>query len=135
MKKIILLCTIAILGIVFTGSAQGAKIEFETETLDYGTIEHMSDGHREFVFTNTGDSPLFITKAKGSCGCTVPTWPKEGIAAGESSTIKVKYATDRIGAFTKTITIASNAVNAPSKVIKIKGKVNSPQETDSTPKQ
>jgi hypothetical protein len=108
----------------------GALIEFESETIDYGTIENKSDGNREFHFTNTGNSPLVITDAKGSCGCTVPTWPKGAIAPGESAVIGVKYATDRTGAFTKSITLTSNAVNAPTKVIKIKGTVNPPVEAN-----
>jgi hypothetical protein len=109
-----------------TISEDGAQIEFKSETIDYGTIENKSDGNREFHFTNTGNTPLVITNAKGSCGCTVPTWPKEAIAPGESSVIKVHYDTKRTGPFTKTITLTSNAVNAPTKVIKIKGTVNPP---------
>ncbi|MFD2542480.1 DUF1573 domain-containing protein [Lacinutrix gracilariae] len=101
----------------------GAKIEFETETIDYGTIENNSDGNREFTFTNTGNTPLVITNAKGSCGCTVPTWPKEAIAPGESAVIGVRYATNRTGSFSKSITLTSNAINAPKKVIRIKGTV------------
>ncbi|MFI1771909.1 DUF1573 domain-containing protein [Thalassobellus citreus] len=106
-----------------TTNKDGAKIEFESETIDYGTIEHNADGKREFKFTNTGNAPLVITKAKGSCGCTVPTWPKEPIAPGASAVIKVKYATNRVGAFSKSVTLTSNAVNAPTKIIRIKGKV------------
>lgn len=142
MKKIILLCSLAVLGIVSTGIAQtskakksqiiakdaGAKIEFETETIDYTTIENNSDGNREFKFTNTGNTPLVISNATGSCGCTVPTWPKEAIAPGKSSAIKVHYDTKRTGAFNKSVTIISNAVNEPSKVLHIKGIVNAPAE-------
>ena len=106
-----------------TVKEDGAKIEFETETIDYGTIENSSDGNREFKFTNTGNAPLVITNAKGSCGCTVPTWPKEAIAPGESSVVKVHYATERTGSFSKTVTLTSNAVNEPIKVIHIKGTV------------
>jgi len=141
MKNRILL-GLAIFGITTVGIAQnateavkatttvsnenGAKIEFESETIDYGTIENNSDGNREFKFTNTGNTPLVISNAKGSCGCTVPTWPKEAIAPGESSVIKVRYATNRTGSFSKSITLTSNAVNAPTKVVKIKGTVNPP---------
>jgi hypothetical protein len=98
------------------------EIVFEQEVLDYGTIEHNADGNRVFKFKNTGKEPLIITNCVGSCGCTVPTWPKEPIKPGASSEIKVKYATDRVGAFEKTITVSSNAKTA-SKVIKIKGVV------------
>ena len=105
MKKVILLCGFAMFGMISAGIAQistkvvtpqvaadakdGAIITFETETIDYGTIENNADGNREFKFTNTGNAPLVISNAKGSCGCTVPTWPKEPIAPGASSVIKV----------------------------------------------
>ena len=71
-----------------------------------------------------------ITNAKGSCGCTVPTWPKEAIAPGESSVIKVHYATNRTGAFSKSVTLISNAVNEPTKVLHIKGTVKPPKPAD-----
>ncbi|MBC7847345.1 MAG: DUF1573 domain-containing protein [Flavobacterium sp.] len=101
----------------------GAGMVYVTETIDYGTIAHNADGKREFVFTNNGNKPLIITNATGSCGCTVPTFPKEPIAPGAKAVIGVKYATDRIGAFTKTVTITSNAAGSPSKVLTIKGTV------------
>ncbi|HEX8516971.1 MAG TPA: DUF1573 domain-containing protein [Bacteroidia bacterium] len=98
------------------------KFKFETEVIDYGTIEHNANGDREFKFTNVGKEPLIITSAVGSCGCTVPTPPKDPVKPGATATIKVHYATDRIGAFEKSITITSNA-DTPSKIIKIKGVV------------
>ena len=88
-----------------------------------GTIENGADGNREFKFTNTGDAPLVITNAKGSCGCTVPTWPRTPIAPGASDVIKVRYATNRTGGFSKTITLTTNAVNSPSVRLRIKGTV------------
>jgi hypothetical protein len=98
------------------------KFSFETEVLDYGTIEHAADGDRVFTFVNTGKEPLIISNAKGSCGCTTPQWPKEPIMPGETATIKVHYDTKRVGAFTKTVTLTSNA-DTPTKVLKIKGTV------------
>ncbi len=98
------------------------KFKFVTEEIDYGTIEHNADGNREFKFTNVGKEPLIISNAVGSCGCTTPSWPKEPIKPGASDVIKVHYATDRVGAFEKTVTLTSNA-DVPSKVIKIKGVV------------
>jgi Protein of unknown function (DUF1573) len=108
---------------VAASATDGPGILFESETIDYGTIAHNADGKREFVFTNNGNKPLIITAANGSCGCTVPTYPKDPIAPGEKAVIGVKYATDRIGPFTKTVTLASNATGAPSKVLTIKGTV------------
>ena len=98
-----------------TFDANAPAFKFETEIINYGKIEKDADGKRAFVFTNIGNRPLIIEKVKGSCGCTVPTWPREPIAAGESSKIKVKYATNRVGAFSKSITLTSNAINAPKK--------------------
>jgi hypothetical protein len=108
-----------------TASAKvdGAGMVYVTETIDYGTIAQNADGNRKFEFTNNGSKPLIITNATGSCGCTVPTFPKEPILPGAKGVIGVKYATDRVGAFTKTVTITSNAEGNPSKVLTIKGNV------------
>jgi hypothetical protein len=103
---------------------EGAGMVFVTETIDYGTIAHNADGKREFVFTNNGNKPLIITSATGSCGCTVPSFPKEPIAPGAKGVIGVKYDTSRAGQpFTKTVTITSNAAETPSKTLTIKGTV------------
>ncbi|MFN4854894.1 MAG: DUF1573 domain-containing protein [Bacteroidota bacterium] len=99
-----------------------AEITFTSDVIDDGTIEHNADGNRAFTFKNTGKEPLIITNCQGSCGCTVPTWPKEPIKPGASAEIKVKYATDRVGPFEKTITVTSNAKTA-SKILRIKGNV------------
>ena len=141
MKKIFLLATLTILSVttsnaqaakketkkavtakVETPKVEGASMVFVSETIDYGTIAHNADGKREFVFTNNGNKPLIITNATGSCGCTVPTYPKEPIAPGAKAVIGVKYATDRVGAFTKTVTLTTNATE-PSKTLTIKGTV------------
>jgi hypothetical protein len=100
-----------------------ATIDFESKVVDYGVIEHNADGKRKFVFTNNGTDPLIIKNAKGSCGCTVPTWPREPIAPGETAEIGVKYATNRVGKFTKTITLTTNASKKPT-ILTIKGEVN-----------
>ena len=105
----------------------GAKIDFNKETHDYGTIKNGADGSCVFEFKNTGDSPLIISNAKGSCGCTVPEWPKEPIAPGAKGSIKVKYDTMRTGEINKSVTITSNAVNAADKVVFIKGTVLAPE--------
>lgn len=102
---------------------QGAKIEFVKETHDYGNVKYGANGVCTFKFKNTGDAPLVIMKAKESCGCTVPSWPKEPIAPGQTSEITVKYDTKRPGVINKSVTITSNAVNEPSKILRIKGTV------------
>jgi hypothetical protein len=106
-----------------TPKVEGAGMVFENETIDYGTIAHNAEPNRKFEFTNNGNKPLIITNTQGSCGCTVPTTPKEPIAPGAKGVIGVKYATDRIGAFTKTVTVTSNAEGMPTKVLTIKGTV------------
>jgi hypothetical protein len=136
MKKIILFAMLAVVGITASNAqntkkaatakvakVQGAGMLFENETIDYGTIAHNADGNRQFVFTNNGTKPLIITNTQGSCGCTVPTTPKEPIAPGAKGVIGVKYATDRVGAFTKTVTVTSNAEGQPTKTLTIKGTV------------
>jgi len=100
----------------------GPGMTFENETIDYGTINKNADGKREFVFVNNGNKPTIITSATGSCGCTVPTKPTEPIMPGAKGVIGVKYATDRVGAFNKTVTVNSNASATP-KVLTIKGNV------------
>ncbi|MFM2208309.1 MAG: hypothetical protein RL213_2284 [Bacteroidota bacterium] len=98
------------------------EITFETEVHDYGTIKQGADGNCEFKFKNTGKEPLIISNAKGSCGCTVPTYPKEPIMKGQTGIIKVHYDTKRVGAFTKTVTLNSNA-KTDTKTLTIKGVV------------
>ena len=106
-----------------TPKVDGAGMVFVTETIDYGTVAYNSDGRREFVFTNNGNKPLIITNVQSTCGCTVPTYPKEPIAPGAKGVIGVKYDTSRAGqAFTKTVTLTTNAV-VPSKTLTIKGNV------------
>ncbi|UCH13483.1 MAG: DUF1573 domain-containing protein, partial [Bacteroidales bacterium] len=97
-------------------------ITFETLEYDYGTIYQGDDGKCEFVFKNTGKNPLVLSNVRPSCGCTVPKWSKEPIKGGDNSSIEVKYNTKRVGSFSKSITVHSNASNTPV-VLKIKGKV------------
>ena len=99
MKKIAIIALIAFIGLVQQANAQ-AKIEFKTDVIDYGEIAKGSDGVRTFEFTNTGDAPLIISNVKSSCGCTVPSIPKEPIMPGESGEIAVKYDTNRVGGIT-----------------------------------
>ncbi len=96
--------------------------QFDSETVDYGTIKQNTDGKRTFTFKNTGNAPIIISKIKASCGCTVATKPNQPIMPGETAEIGVKYATSKVGDFNKSITITSNASES-KKVIRIKGNV------------
>ena len=119
MKQII---TILFIGLVsFSVNAQ-AKIEFKTDTIDYGTIEKGSNGVREFEFTNTGNEPLIVSKVSSSCGCTIPKKPDGPIMPGKTGVIEVKYDTNRVNPIRKTITVISNA-ETPTVALKIKGLV------------
>jgi len=120
-----------ILFLAFTMQAQETPAEntnapdftFETETYNFGTITQGEKVTYEFKFENTGKEPLIITRAKGSCGCTVPVWPKEPIKAGEKSAIKVVFnSKGKMGKQRKTITINSNA-KTPAKRIFITGNI------------
>lgn len=104
---------------------KGAVAQFEKTEFDYGKIEKGSEPLRKFVFKNVGDEPLVISNAQGSCGCTVPTWPKEPIMPGQSGTIDVRYDTQRTGPFSKSVTLTTNEAN-PTRVLSIKGEVNTP---------
>ncbi|MFT4684318.1 MAG: hypothetical protein ACI8RP_000394 [Urechidicola sp.] len=139
MRKIALLLFLSVFTLLMNAQEETIKVEgpvfeFETETIDYGKIEKDSDGLRAFIFTNVGTQPLVISQVKGSCGCTVPTKPEDPIMPGEKGEIKVKYATNRIGGFSKTITITSNATEA-RKVIRIKGIVLKPDTASVVEKQ
>ncbi|MCB0706983.1 MAG: DUF1573 domain-containing protein [Saprospiraceae bacterium] len=103
----------------------GPIISFEVTEIDYGVIEQNADPYRYFNFSNTGDEPLIISNAKGSCGCTVPKTPEAPVLPGESAQIEVRYDTKRLGRFTKTVTLTTNAVDSPH-VLRIKGEVIAP---------
>lgn len=117
---------------VFDSEEEKPSLEFETKTIDYGEIEKGSDPYRVFKFKNVSSEPVVIKNAKGSCGCTVPETPKEPIMPGASSQIKVRYDTQRVGTFAKTVTV--NTSSDETIVLNIKGKVYKPEDK-SVPKQ
>jgi len=140
MKKAILSLGVMMMSVFAfnTASAQtpvtgGPEVSFEKDVHDYGTVAQNGDGTCEFKFTNTGTEPLIISNAKGSCGCTVPQWPREPIAPGESNVIKVKYDTKRVGPINKSVTLTTNATSTPTKVIRIKGTVEAAAQESTTP--
>lgn len=102
--------------------AQGPAIEFNKLIHDYGTMEQGGNGTSEFIFKNTGTEPLILSNVRSSCGCTVPSWPREAIAPGEENTIVVKYDTRRVGPISKSITVTSNGSEQPI-ILRIKGKI------------
>ena len=127
MKKVLMILSFLFsIGMTSSLNAQaekGAKIEFVKLTHDYGNIKQGANGLCTFQFTNTGNEDLIIVEAKESCGCTVPSWPKEPIPPGGKGVIEVRYDTNRTGGIAKNVTIISNAINAQTQVLRIKGNI------------
>lgn len=127
MKKVLFSLAIAV-AFVTGANAQkqvvaGPAISVNKDVHDYGDVAFGGNGECEFKVTNTGTEPLILSNCQGSCGCTVPKCDPNPIIPGESSVITVKYDTKRAGQISKTVTINSNAVNEPVKVVSIKGNV------------
>lgn len=124
MKNLAIVLFISLMTLGVQAQEKVAKIQFTSDTVDYGEIEKGSDGVRVFEFKNTGTAPLIISKVSSSCGCTIPKKPEGPIMPGESGEIQVKYDTNRPGPIRKAITVLSNA-DTPTTILKIKGTVKS----------
>ncbi len=103
------------------------SIEFTDTEHDFGTIMEGEKVNRTFKFTNTGQEPLIISNAKATCGCTVPSWPRDPIAPGESSEIEVQFDSKNKGKVggqiqSKRITITANT-DPVNSYVTIKGTV------------
>lgn len=123
MKKAILFILLIFAPLALSAQASGPMINFDLDTIDYGEIVKGSDGGRTFTFENTGDAPLEIQRVRSSCGCTIPKKPEAPIAPGEKGEITVRYDTNRVGVFRKTITVNTNVASASIIALKIKGNV------------
>ncbi|QNR23996.1 DUF1573 domain-containing protein [Croceimicrobium hydrocarbonivorans] len=105
-------------------NAKLPEFKFEKENHDFGTIEEGTLAKYDFEFTNTGEAPLIISNASGSCGCTVPQWPREPIAPGETGIIHVEFNSNgRPGNQAKTVTLNANTV-PNKKILRINAMVN-----------
>jgi len=102
-----------------------AKIKFATKTHDFGTIQEKDgDVTAKFEFTNVGDTPLLITRATATCGCTTPVHPKKPLRPGEKGEIVVTYhAKGRPGPFDKSIYVFSNDAKNEKVLLTITGNV------------
>ena len=118
---------------VETAKADGPIMQLASLVVDYGTIEKNSDPFRTVKFTNAGNEPLIIKSARGNCGCTVPTWPREAIMPGESQEIKIRYSTNRVGGINKKVTLVTNEKTNNKHIIKLKGKILKPENTKGVP--
>lgn len=90
-------------------SGPTTTIGFASATHDFGRIMQDTDNKHTFRFTNTGSEPLVITNAVGSCGCTVPEYPKHPIAPGETGELRIEYKPGKQeGKQNKTVTVTAN---------------------------
>lgn len=110
------------------------SIEYTETTHDFGEATEGDKVRHVYAFTNTGAEPLVISNAKGSCGCTVPDWPREPIAPGESGEIVVEFDTKGKGSVegkpqTKRVTVTANT-DPVNTFLTITGKVKKPAGAD-----
>ena len=121
-KKKLFLWSVFVLFFTLTAQAQTPGIKFEKDVYDFDLIQE--DGGLVttiFEFINDGDAPLIINDVSRSCGCTTPDWTREPVPANGKGFIQVSYnPKGRPGAFTKTVTVKSNASEY---VLRIKGEV------------
>ena len=110
--------------LVFNDGEGGAKIKFDMEIWEFGEINEGDVIDTVFTFTNVGKEPLIISNAKAGCGCTVPQWPKEPIAPGETGTIAVQFnSKGKPGTQNKPVTLTMNTTPNTMK-LRLVGKVN-----------
>jgi hypothetical protein len=103
-----------------------AVIQFDRTVHDFGTVTEGEIIETMFTVTNVGQSALVITDAKTTCGCTVPSWPKDKpVLPGETTEIKVKFNTSGKGGGkqSKNVTLFTNT-SIGREVLNIKGIVN-----------
>ena len=101
-----------------------AQMNFDLDEWDFCEINQGDVVEHSFEFTNTGKDPLIISNAKGSCGCTVPEWPRAPIPPGEKGVIDVKFdSKGKKGQQNKRITLTTNVVPS-QQVLIVKGMVN-----------
>lgn len=106
------------------------QISFDEYTHAFGEVAQKTENAYNFVFTNTGDKPLIISDAKGSCGCTVPDYPKTPILPGETGEISVVYSSrTSVGHQEKNVTITANTSPAKT-ILKISAEVLKPEITE-----
>ena len=113
------------------------SIAFEHTEFDFGTVDDGEKVRHTYKFKNTGNEPLIITSAKGSCGCTVPKWPADPIPPGGDGQIDVEFdSKGKPGKQTKRVTVTANTVPAQT-FLTITGNVNkdpnAPASTPATP--
>ncbi len=109
-----------------SASRAATTVQFSETEFDFGKMKQGDQVEHIFKFTNTGNEPLIIEDAKGSCGCTVPSYPKEPIAPGATGEILVKFnSAGKSNNQQKTVTLTANT-NPLTTVLTIKAFVEVP---------
>ena len=108
-----------------TNQTQEKKYAWDETTHDFGKLMQNDKAVATFTVKNNGATPLIITTAKSSCGCTVAEYTKEPIKPGETGIVKATYNTSRIGTFNKSVTVTFDGYNV-AEVLRIKGEVEVP---------
>ena len=122
-KKAFSLVAIAAFMMTVSCQKEEAKMEFAEKEFNFGTITQGDKVEHVFSFKNTGTSDLLITKAKGSCGCTIPDYPKEAIKPGEEANIKVSFnSAHKLGKQNKTVALTANTKQG-TEILKISADV------------
>lgn len=102
---------------------QAPVITFQDTLFNFGEVEEGEIVEYAFVFKNTGKGPLLISRARSTCGCTVPEWPENPIPPGGTGKITARFDTEgKAGIQLKPITISANTLQGSSKVY-LSGKV------------
>lgn len=110
-------------GTTTTVNANAPVMKFELESYDFGKVKAGEKVTYEFKFTNTGQSPLIISNATATCGCTVPEWPKAPVQPGQGGNIKVTFdSANKEGLQDKQITVTANTSPAQN-VVHLVGEV------------
>ncbi|MBS9522859.1 DUF1573 domain-containing protein [Litoribacter ruber] len=121
MRKLVLVMVMAVMAFAVqaqqASNGEGAAISFAEKSKDFGDITQGDKVEHTFKFENTGSAPLVISNVAATCGCTVPAWPKEPIAPGESAEIKVSFnSAGKMGKQNSVVRIYSNASEPIEKV-------------------
>jgi hypothetical protein len=132
MKKtiIIILCSVILGSFLYAQNrTNGPAVSFSRAEHNFGTIrEEIGTIATQFEFTNTGTTPILIQRVSASCGCTMPTYPREPILPGQTGRISVEYhTTGRPGAFNRPVTVFTNVPDTVF-ILHIRGNVTPRQQ-------
>ncbi|WP_339922924.1 DUF1573 domain-containing protein [uncultured Cyclobacterium sp.] len=121
MKRLLTVVLAVVLSTAFViaqeKTVNGPVITFESDSKDFGDIKQGDKVENVFKFENTGKTPLIISNVAATCGCTVPSWPKEPIAPGKTAEIKVSFnSAGKMGKQNSVVRIYSNASEPIEKV-------------------